>query len=270
MALVFSDDFNRADNANLGGNWVDNGGDMQVKSNQLFASGLSSSYNTTPVGGADQRVGIELEFESASGKNYWVMPYARATGTTKFDNAYWIYLQYETAVNINCFIELYKRVGGTQTQLGSRYTIGLEPPGGNGWHRADVSCEGTSIKGWFDGDDVITATDSSHSDEGVHGVRMNNGFYADNYEVHDFSAGGTPVNDQRGAKLTGQVSTNDERGAKVTGTTEEQASDNRNLFIAGGDGRYKETFANTDKKHGSTTALWPGDGSARMDPDYEG
>lgn len=62
------------------------------------------------------------------------------------------------------------------------------------------------------------------------------------------------------------VSAVSERAAKVRG--EIAVNVERIAMAAGGDGRYVEHFANTDKKDAvNTTANWPGDGTARMNTD---
>jgi hypothetical protein len=174
MATIFSDDFNRSDNADMGANWTDNAGDMQIKSNQMYANNMSSAYCNTAPGNADYDTSVVVYHSGADSR--WCEPYMRGTGATKWDNSYWLYIQNEPSDH---FMYVFKRVSGSQTTLSSK--ISLSTDVGNYTYK--LSCNGTAIKAYVDGVEKYSGTDSALSNAGVAGVRMNNGFYCDDFLI---------------------------------------------------------------------------------------
>lgn len=189
MANIFSDDFNRADNAALGGNWVDESGDVQVKSNQAYGnnSGNNISYNTTSISDADYKVSCTQTYDGSQ-SNYVIIMGRTATSGSRHDTCYMLYHQNENAGND--FLILFKRVAAKQTQLGSTYTYNDTN------NRTDdivLSMDGTAIKGLLNDTERVSATDSSLTSAGQTGIRLGQTFYLDNFSVDDFGGGDPPA-----------------------------------------------------------------------------
>jgi len=189
MAEVFSDDFNRADSTTIGGNWTQDAGAMEIKSNTLraqpapFGVGLENlGHNTSSIGSADYEVEAVLAVAGGFG-----------TGVTgRISNPSNDYYLLELEHGSSGTLVLYKRVGGTYTLLGS-YVFGS----GAGTYTIKLSMQGTTIKGYLDGVERISVTDSAHSTEGDFGYRCfetddppNDSF--DSYKVYTFTATGNP------------------------------------------------------------------------------
>lgn len=184
MSTIYSTTFTGADNASLGDTWVDQTGDMQRKNNQMFASGGSFSTDGKTVGSADYMIEVDQTYDGT--QDNWVQQVARATGATPFDDCYFSYIQNQQFSTD--FARLHKRVAGVQTQLGSDYTFTATATTTKTWK---LSVIGTAITLYENGVSKIAATDSTHTTEGVHGIRMGNGFYCDNYILSDSHFTGT-------------------------------------------------------------------------------
>lgn len=184
MATVSSDNFDRPDSATMGGNWVDRAGDMQIKSNQAFASGTSYATDGETVGSADYKISLDHTYDGTQAN--WLMITGRASTEATPNNCYWLYIQNETGGQD--FAQILKRVSSSQSQIGSTYNYTATATETRTWM---LSMEGTAIKAYEDGVERISATDSSLTTESSHGMRMGNGFYCDNYLLEDFSAGGS-------------------------------------------------------------------------------
>lgn len=180
MAVVFSDDFNRANSDSLGGNWVEYSGDADIVSNKLEGIATAIVYNSTSVGQADYQVLMDFDWDQGDGDE-WVIPFVRgATSGSPYDTAYLAYFQASTGTDFHLLL---RRLSGSQAQLGStnntQYT---------GMHTVGVRVEGTSINAIVDGSDTISVTDSNISIEGRHGFRIDASSEIDNYEVDDLTA----------------------------------------------------------------------------------
>lgn len=179
MAVLFSDDFNRADSATMGGNWADETGDLQVKNNQCYSSSTGSAFNSTSLGTASYELELTQTYDGS--QSNWVMLLGRASGATKYNDCYRCYVQNETGSGD--FVILGKRVSNSDTQLGSTYNFTATA---TTVYTYKLSMNGTAIKVYQDGVERISATDSAHTGEGTHGIRMGSGFYCDNYKIYDF------------------------------------------------------------------------------------
>ena len=176
MATVFSDDFNRANGA-LGGNWSTIDGSPSVSSNQFYSASNAGALNSTDPGTADYKVKIDHNTSS----NGFIQVYGRSDSSR--NTCYFLYCE----TSVDGWHELYKRVSGTQTMLGSRGTGNFSDT----VQTFTLSMEGTTIKGYLDATETISRTDSSVTDGRYHGPRLQSGSYADDYIIEDFSAGGS-------------------------------------------------------------------------------
>jgi hypothetical protein len=181
-ASLFEDDFNRADAATLGGNWT---GDAQIISNQAKQNGFGSIYalNSTALGTADYEVEASLNPGAlASGGSLGIGLVARYQDVNNF---YLLHLDQGGTSMI-----LYEVVGGSYNGLQTNsYTL-TNPI------TVKLSCNGTAIKGYANGVEITSATNSTHTTEGDVGFRAFNpddtnltGHRWDNFKVLSFSAG---------------------------------------------------------------------------------
>lgn len=185
MAVVFSDDFNRANNDSLGGNWVESSGDVDISSNALLCTGTAIVKNTTAVGQADYEVTMDFDW-SQNSSSEWIIPIIRAdTGeASPYTTCYAGYFQGSTGTEFHLIL---RRLSGSQSQLGSTnndpYT---------GVHKVGIRAEGTSISTVIDDVATITASDSNITAEGNHGFRIDTDCVIDNYIVDDLAPAGSP------------------------------------------------------------------------------
>jgi hypothetical protein len=178
MAIVFSDDFNRADGA-VGNNWVTESGAHQIASNQLQATSSGVIYNPADIGSADHSVACVFDPE-AGNRNEWVFCLGRMPTTgTRYDNCYIYYYQGNSGLDNNY---LFKRVNGTQTAITSSINDDNPDP-----IKVTLRCEGNTIKGFVDDRELHSTTDTSHNIDGDHGLRLDRDSTADDYEVDDLS-----------------------------------------------------------------------------------
>lgn len=161
MALL--DDFNRADSTTLGGNWVEDQNQAEIKGNKLAPTTLSAEIlvrNTTPVGSAD----VEVEATITYANGHAGGPTWRINAASPTQN-YYIY----EAENDGVF-QMYRRVNGTYTSIGSH---------DNGPNLTDPVLKARSVgnehKGYVNGVEVISVTDAFHPNEGQVGFRFNSG-----------------------------------------------------------------------------------------------
>lgn len=182
MAIVFSDNFNRANSDSLGGNWVEYAGDADISSNAMLSTSTATVYNTSSVGSANYSVTVNFDYDQGGGTK-WTIPFCRGgTSGNPYDNAYLAYVQAPPGAD---FAMLLKRVSGGQSQLGSTNNTQY-----SGVHRIGCQANGTTISLSIDGTASINATDSSHSAEGYHGLRFDTDCIVDDYEIDDLTAGG--------------------------------------------------------------------------------
>lgn len=171
MTLVFSDDFNRANSDSLGGNWVENSGDWDILSNKMRCATAGLVANTSSIGSADYQVEAAVTI-AANG------PGLRGR-IVDSSNYYLLHMNTNTDD-----YELYRCVSGGFTLMGS-YDPGVALDGTT--HTVKLSMQGTTLKGYVDGTERISLTNSQFSAEGDFGAR---GFTAgvdfEDFAVYDF------------------------------------------------------------------------------------
>lgn len=174
MAVKFTDNFNRSDSATMGNNWADGEGDGQIKSNQFYASGgVAVVYNSVTIGSANQYVQVKT-----SGADGSVAINVLARGTYSPSQTFYLVQQGTSTIN------MYKRVSGSWTQLGSNVSSTFTQNA-----ILKITCNGSSIIGTYNGNDLITQTDTAISAEGKPGLRTSGaGGYADDFECGDLEA----------------------------------------------------------------------------------
>jgi len=189
-ATLFSDDFNRADNDLLGGNWVERGDagfDVDIVTNRAqlitpIASGHGLAYNTTALGTADYTVQAIVRL--AEGATTHGVCGRRVNFGANDSDGYTVFLSRSADT-----LTLYKRVSGTWTQLGS-YSVSVFA----GDYTVKLSMQGTTIKAFLDGVERISVTDSALSAAGDACISAGNGGVAnsqwDDFLVESFAAAG--------------------------------------------------------------------------------
>lgn len=158
----FTDDFNRADSTNLGANWTEDAQDMAIASNRLVNNTTNKSGHVSTATGftpadADYLIQAIVQIKNVGGNISATGVIGRMTDTTHF------YM----CRTVTTGLQLYKFNGGatllgsyaTTINLGTDYTVKL-------------TMEGTALKGYLDGTERISTTDSDLSSVGLGGVRM--------------------------------------------------------------------------------------------------
>ena len=180
------DDFNRADAATLGAAWTTSAGTWNISSSratpdtgECFTLWNSTTYTNTGVG-------VTV---TSSPNNFGVV--ARSSDKNN------MYLFQAASSTI---VQLYKRVSGTWTLLGSASTSSVVGK------RLELTCDGTTITGSVDGIPLVSVTDASHL-SGYVGMRCDDGVAVDDFVVGTFAkivtAGGLQGVAIRGGKAYG-------------------------------------------------------------------
>lgn len=164
--LTYSDDFNRSNSTNLGSFWNEREGDFSISGSRLAYNNASEGQVqcTQDLGSADHTVEASIITASLSGV------FARSPGS--WAETYY----YARHNNVTGNFELYKRVSGTFTLLGS--TAGS-------FASNDVftlECIGTAIKFYVNNVLTVSVTDSSITTGNFGGLRMiGTNVFADNF-----------------------------------------------------------------------------------------
>jgi hypothetical protein len=208
---TFTDDFNRANNADLGTNWTpvtgsvawsvsgnaaqaDTGGSRCAEyvntftpANDQYAQAALGTVDTAP--GADQPPGGGPAVRVATGANTYYGALANSLSTSE--------------------IELVKVVAGTLTSLGT-YTAGAAPVTGD---TIRIEASGTTIRVLHNGTERINVSDSSISSGqvGINGLAWNNIPTLDNFDGGDLGAA-VPVGFAGTRRPAGAPGPRDRRG----------------------------------------------------------
>ncbi|HXH26953.1 MAG TPA: hypothetical protein VNG90_03580 [Candidatus Acidoferrum sp.] len=168
----FTDNFNRSNSTNLGSNWTersDAGTDFQIVSNQLKLTSVDASthalsaYTSQGITGADYSVQSDLVFPSAS--DDWLAVFGRgSTFGTDDTQGY-----YAFASMVNQQVYIYKRNGGTWTQLGSSAVVSISS---GTTYTIKLVMKGTSLYLYWNGVLKTSTTDSTFSSAGFAGVSI--------------------------------------------------------------------------------------------------
>lgn len=194
MSVLATDNFDRADAGTLGANWTkagDQGGgdpDMSISSNQAATTlGYGATYCMIYTGVAcpdDHYSQVKL-INSLS-------VHAVAARVTGFDNCYLYGRGHGVWGGSTTVYRLWKVVAGTPTDLGAG-SIALAAG-----DDIKISAQGTTIKGFVNGVEDISVTDSSLTggDFGIYVFATSAAARFDDWEGGDFSSG---------APLMGQI-----------------------------------------------------------------
>ena len=166
---TITESFNKADGAGWGPDqtWTGISGSPTTTSNQ--ATGLAAAYVGTSLDD-DQYCQAVMQ----ASRRTWVM-----CRWGNNDNDWYM----ARVAAVNGPLQLWKRVGGTYTQLGTGTNNG-----GSG-STVRVEADGTSIKGILDGSTEVSVSDSAVS-SGYGALRHESGAITDDWEAGDLS---TPV-----------------------------------------------------------------------------
>jgi hypothetical protein len=190
--LTLLDNFNRTENPlSQGGNWQQMWGSQSygalstdgayVKVNSSFSA---MGYNV-PFS-ADQEVQATVHnagFDGAPGRGLHLFSRLTSIPATQGATSGYELATTERSGNYDAFIQLFKWVSGTQTQLGS--TFGPLAYGDGDVFR--LRCKGNAITVAFNGTDIIAVTDNSVTGGGYLGIQLSDATFNARYD--DFSGG---------------------------------------------------------------------------------
>lgn len=180
MANIFFDDFNRADNTSLGANWSEVAGDLEIISNTVqnrTAVEAVATYTGT-ITPSDYSVSTIAQTVTGTSNNAGIIG-----RYVDINNFYYLRILQGTG------FQLFKKVGGATTQLGSTYSTTIT----NGVpHTIKLEMIGSTINGYYDDVLRITVTDTAFASAGKAGIRINNGL-ANSGQVDDFSIDEIPA-----------------------------------------------------------------------------
>ena len=169
MAVLFSDDFNRADSTDLGPDWIEDTQNSEIVSNQLLcfsgASGGSNRLVTNSSFAADVKVSVD--YISNSGSLQVAGPIARHADASNYYYVRW-------AGNAGIVAQrnrlaIVKVVAGVSTLLateGSTRTI-------SSGDKISIQCIGDQISALLNDAVILTATDSALTGGGKCGILSN-------------------------------------------------------------------------------------------------
>lgn len=180
MATLASDNFDRADAGTLGSNWTDDNAGFAIVSNKASGATGDQAYwsGTFNPASADYDVTVTLHHTGTVSELAF---FGRRTGSTTF---YW--------VAMNTFmqtVKLYKRVSGTDTELGS-YTGGYST--GN-TYTFRLNMVGSTLKVFEGATERISVSNSDITATGTPGILasvINGTSDWDNFLVEGTEAGG--------------------------------------------------------------------------------
>lgn len=143
--LLFKDDFDRADNTNVGGGWQEVSGDAQISTNRLRTAvlGAGTTIATFVHTSETMVVDVAMLFDSGS------IAVERAGVIVNYkDSSNYLFVQIEAtfsafAGTVRTRLQFFSRVGGTNTQLGTTRTI--DASNGIASHQLRVCYDGTYL-----------------------------------------------------------------------------------------------------------------------------
>lgn len=191
-ATSYTESFNQADSTTLGPDltWTELQTRWETVSNQLYTLGDSSSFTDSRCR-ADHDVSsddhvTQIDAVGAAGGLSFVGWGACARYSSSADTCYvaWLYRNTD-----NLYVS--KIVAGARTNLANTAVTRSLPD------ELRCECEGSAIRGYFNGTAVTTTTDTSITSGkrgGVHaGGGASGGITYDGFSVADLAAGGSPV-----------------------------------------------------------------------------
>ena len=148
-AVVYSDDFNRADGA-LGASWATfDGNPLAIVSNKVVTSATGNRAATWETTLANDQWAEGDVVTTTPTENQCIAPSVRMQGTNS--GLYYVWLN-----PTNGNVELWRRIGaGSYGQLGSGVSVGVTSA------KLRIEAEGTTIRAYSDGVLRITQTDAN-------------------------------------------------------------------------------------------------------------
>ena len=196
MATILSDDFNRA-NEELGAsaNWTERGGDFEIVSNEVFlqdnsGGGWTVAYDSgSTYSSADYTVACDTKLVTGGGGGYLGVVGRRVNYSTDDSDGYFASIRPSSGR-----VRLWSRVSGVATSIA---TTDAETINYDTFYTIKLDMNGTTIKEFIDGSEILSATSSSISAAGDGGIGLSSGSdeeYWDNFLSEDGSvAGGQPT-----------------------------------------------------------------------------
>jgi len=183
MALIFSDDFNRADSTNIGSNYTELSGAFEIVSNELKMITHNSADDVVTydpalglVTAADYEAEVRAKMTVGGGGGVGV-----ACRVTDINNYYMV-----EASPGGGNLDLYRKQSGGYNYKGG-YAGGITT---NVFYTVKLSVTGSAIKAYLAGVERISVTDSNLTSAGKPAIR---GFSSDNGQTYDdFAIYGTP------------------------------------------------------------------------------
>lgn len=173
----FTDDFNRANSTDLGANWVEVSGDWSIVSNQLSpgaAGGTIILRAATAMDSTDHYAQVTIAATTAASQGVW------CRGNANISNGYlWR--------NNGSSWDLFSVVGGSFTVIGT-YAAAATPG-----DVAKVQAVGTTIKGYVNGIERVSTTNTAVTTGTSVGIRSDStsGLRYDDFAAADITAGAT-------------------------------------------------------------------------------
>lgn len=175
MATIFSDDFNRGDNDSLGGNWTERGADFDIVSNEVkIPNGGNSGggYSTVFDSGhtyssADYSVQAKTKLITGGGGVYLGVVGRRVNYSTDDSDGYFASIRPSAGR-----VRLWSRVSGVTTSLA---TTDAETISFDTFYTVKVDMNGTTIKEFINGTEILSATNSALSAAGDGGLMLSSG-----------------------------------------------------------------------------------------------
>jgi hypothetical protein len=173
----FSDDFNRADSTNLGANWVEVSGDWSIVSNQLSPGAAGGTIILRAAGAMasnDNYAQVTIAATTVASQGVW------CRGNSNISQGYlWR--------NNGTSWDLFQVVGGSFTVIGT-YTAAAAPG-----DVAKVQAVGTTIKGYVNGVQRVSVTDTAVTTGTSVGIRSDSAgaIRYDDFSAADVTAGAT-------------------------------------------------------------------------------
>lgn len=159
MSIVFSDNFNRADNSDIGATWTELTNDVQIKDNHLSnVTGTSGqtiiAHTTDTISVADYTVEADLRTANAN-----MVP---AVLARLVDSTHYYFARIEGGGNVSLFLQ---NGGATQLATTEQGTTV------NTTYRLKLSVRGSTLKVYLNNALVITTTDGTLTEAGKAGIR---------------------------------------------------------------------------------------------------
>lgn len=190
MAILFQDDFNRADAGSLGADWGTRGtAAFGIVSNRAQRNDFVGDQNhcayhaTAAYGTADYAVQAVHHTRAVGGGEFSGLLGRRVDYSTADSDCYSLFLQQGGGGAAH----LYRRVSGSYSLLvsSSGFSVPLDTD-----FLLRLEMEGTALRGYVDGVLRVSTTDANITAEGDAGLQLY-GLQWDDFVVEDFASGGS-------------------------------------------------------------------------------